>query len=48
MKVIFQAKIMKYDIEFYYIPRFNEVEMGVYWFHLVCLSVSLSVHLWTE
>ena len=25
------------------IPRFNEVERGVYWFHLVCLSVRLSV-----
>ena len=23
----------------YYTPRFNEVERGVYWFHLVCLSI---------
>ena len=36
----------------YYTLRFNEVERGVYWFHLVhlsvCLSVRLSVCLWTE
>ena len=25
-------------------PRFNKVERVVYWFHLVCLSVCLSVH----
>ena len=24
-------------------PPFNEVERGVYWFHLVCLSVCLSI-----
>ena len=29
-------------------PRFNEVERGVYWYHLVRLSVCLSVRLWTE
>ena len=29
-------------------PRFNEVERGVYWFHLVRLSVCPSVCLWTE
>ena len=27
----------------YYTPRFNEVERGVYWFHLVRLSVCPSV-----
>ena len=37
----------------YYTPRFNEVERGIYWFHLVrlsvCPSVRLSsVRLWTE
>ena len=26
-----------------YTPRFNEVERGVYWYHLVCLSVCPSV-----
>ena len=31
-----------------YTPRFNEFERGVYWFHLVRLSISPSVHLWTE
>ena len=29
-------------------PRFNEVERGAYWFHLVRLSICLSVRLWTE
>ena len=29
-------------------PRFNEVERGVYWFHLVRLSVRPSVRLGTE
>ena len=28
-----------------YTPRFNEVERGVYWYHLVHLSVCLSVRL---
>ena len=28
-----------------YTPRFNEVERGVYWYHLVLLSVCLSVRL---
>ena len=35
-----------------YTPRFNEVEGGVYWFHVVRPSVRLSVRpsvrLWTE
>ena len=30
-------------IRVYYTPRFNEVERGVYWYHLVRLSVCLSV-----
>ena len=29
----------------YYTPHFNEVERGVYWYHLVRLSVCLSVRL---
>ena len=29
-------------------PGFNEVERGVYWYHLVHLSVCPSVRLWTE
>ena len=33
---------------YFYTPRFNEVERGVYWFHLVRLSVCPSVRLWTE
>ena len=37
---------------YYYTPRFNEVESGVYWDHLVRLSVHPSVRpsvrLWTE
>ena len=32
----------------YYTPLFNEVDRGVYWYHLVRLSVCLSVRLWTE
>ena len=32
----------------YYTLRFNEVERGVYWYHLVRLSVRPSVRLWTE
>ena len=31
-----------------FIPRFNEVDRGVYWYHLVRLSVRPSVRLWTE
>ena len=31
-----------------YTLRFNKVERGVYWFHLVRLSVCPSVRLWTE
>ena len=34
--------------ENYYTPRFKEVERGVYWYHLVRLSVCPSVRLWTE
>ena len=32
----------------YYTPCFNKVERGVYWFHLVHLSVRLSIRLWME
>ena len=32
------------NIVYFYTPRFDEVERGVYWFHLVRLSVCL----WTE
>ena len=32
----------------FYTPRFNEVDKGVYWYHLVRLSVCRSVRLWTE
>ena len=35
-------------LHIYYIPCFNEVEKGVYWFHLVRLSIYPSVCLWTE
>ena len=31
-----------------YTSRFNEVERGAYWFHIVCPSVHLSIHLWTK
>ena len=32
----------------HYTPCFNKVERGVYWFHIVRLSVCLSVRLWTK
>ena len=32
-------------INIYYTPRFNEVEWGVYWYHLVRLSIRPSVRL---
>ena len=33
---------------FVIIPPLNEVERGVYWNQVVCLSVCPSVHLWTQ
>ena len=36
------------DLQIFYTPRFNEVDRGVYWYHLVRLSVRPSVRLWTE
>ena len=30
------------------IPHFKEVERAVYWFHIVCPSVRLSIHLWIK
>ena len=40
--VLPQAKQVKYAV-CYYTPRFNEVERGVYWYHLVRLSICPSV-----
>ena len=33
---------------YYYTHHFNEVERGVYWFHVVRPSVRLSIRLWTK
>ena len=35
--------ITSYWVNCYYTPRFNEVDRGVYWYHLVRLSVCPSV-----
>ena len=35
-------------LNIYCIPRFNEVESVVYWFHVVRRSFRLSVRLWTK
>ena len=37
------SSIAKGTFHLYYTPRFNEVERGVYWYHLVRLSVCPSV-----
>ena len=38
-------KLNSYVLVAYYTPRFNEVDRGVYWYHLVRLSVCPSVRL---
>ena len=35
----FRIQPQMYSPSLYLYPRFNEVERGVYWYHLVCLSV---------
>ena len=37
----FIVKFLTYLSKYHYTPRFNKVERGVYWFHLVRLSVSV-------
>ena len=41
MVILISCLMLNFD----YNPRFNEVERGVYWYHLVRLSVCLSVRL---
>ena len=37
--LFFTVQQDRHNKSFYYTPRFNEVERGVYWYHLVRLSV---------
>ena len=39
LKVGIKMEVINLDLQGHYTPRFNKVERGVYWFHLVHLSV---------
>ena len=44
-EIIFYIPTCLLHTDDFYTPRFNEVDRGVYWYHLVRLSVCPSVHL---